>query len=315
MATAPAIPPGLPQTGEILDGKYQIEDVLGSGGMGIVVAARHLMLGQRVAIKFILHAAARDPDAWERLLREARAVSAIRSEHVARVHDVGRLPSGAPYMVMEHLVGTDLSRLRRARGRLPLSDAVDAVLQAGEAIAEAHAMGIIHRDLKPSNLFVIARPDRSLAVKVLDFGLSKMDAPQSQKGRLTKTGLVAGSPQYMAPEQMRSLKYVDQRADVWSLGVILYYLMTGRRPYEGKSIPAMWAAITAGAPASLRAHRPEVPEALDALVLRCVERDPARRVQNMVELAHGLAPFASARGVLSVDWITHASAGQPPSSG
>src|SRR5512140_1178534 len=149
MATLPAIPPGLPQKGEILEGKYRIEEVIGQGGMGIVVAARHLVLGQRVAIKFILDASAQGAEAGERLLREARAASAIRSEHVARVIDVGRLRSGAPFMVMEHRVGTDLSRLRRARERLPYTDAVDATLQAGEAIAEAHAMDIVHRDLKP----------------------------------------------------------------------------------------------------------------------------------------------------------------------
>ena len=305
MVSAPAIPPDLPQRGEVVDGKYVIEDVLGAGGVGIVVAARHLLLGQRVAIKFLLKSSAPDAEAAERLVREARAVSAIRSDHVTRVLDVGRLPAGAPYMVMEHLVGTDLGRLRRARGTFPPSDAVDAILQAGEAIAEAHTLGIVHRDLKPSNLFVVARPDRSLSVKVLDFGLSKIT--HDRGGRLTATGVVAGSPQYMAPEQMQSLKDVDHRADIWSIGVILYYLMAGRRPYEGKTIPVIWAGILGGPPPALRSIAPSVPPALEAIVSRCLERDPSRRVQSLAELAPALAPFGSERGRASVAWIIRAS--------
>jgi len=304
VGSAPAIPAGLPQKGELIDGKYLIEDVLGAGGSGIVVAARHVLLDQRVAIKMLLHPAARDPEAAERLLREARALTAIKTEHVARVIDVGRLPTGSPYMVMELLVGTDLGRLRRARLRLPATDAVDAVLQACEAVAEAHAMGIVHRDLKPQNLFVVARPDRSLAVKVLDFGLSKIE--NDRGGRLTATGVVAGSPQYMAPEQMQSLKNVDQRADIWSIGVILYYLVSGRRPYDGKSIPEMWTAILSGPPPALKSLMPNVPAPLDAAVMRCLERDPDRRWQSVADLAQALSPFASARGQESVEWILRA---------
>jgi serine/threonine protein kinase len=304
-----SMPPGLPKKGEILDGRYLIEDPIGAGGMGVVVAAMHVTLGQRVAIKFILSQKPDDTEACERLLREARAASAIRSEHVARVLDVGRLPGGAPYMVMEHLTGTDLGRLRRARGRLPVTDAVDAVLQASEAIAEAHALGIVHRDLKPSNLFVIARPDRTLCIKVLDFGLAKARAGSGV--RLTATGNVAGSPQYMAPEQMQSLKYVDHRADVWSLGVILYYLMAGRRPFEGDDLVSVWTAVIGDPPPALYVLCPDVPPALSAVVHRCLERDTERRVQDVAELARGLAPFASARGTLSVEYVIRAFTGAP----
>ena len=309
MANATAIPPNLPQRGEVVDGKYLIEDVLGEGGSGIVVLANHLLLGQRVAIKFLLHHAA---ESGERLLREARAVSAIRSEHVTRVLDVGRLPSGAPYMVMEHLIGTDLGRLRRARLRLPISDAVDAVLQACEPIAEAHAMGIIHRDLKPANLFVVARPDRSLSIKVLDFGLSKV--AHDRGGPLTAVGVVAGTPHYMAPEQMQSLRDVDHRADLWSLGVILYYLISGRRPYGGRSLPEMWLAILRGPPPPMASVGPQVPPELEAVILRCLERDPARRMPSIVELAQGLAPFASPRGRQSVEYVRCASEPRGPMS-
>jgi serine/threonine-protein kinase len=304
MATVHAIPAGFPQTGEVLDGKYQIEELIGSGGSGFVVAARHLVIGQRVALKFLHQAVAENPEACERLVREARAVARIKSDHVARVLDVSVLPTGAPYMVMELLLGTDLSRLRRARGHFPPSDAVDAVLQAGEAIAEAHAMGIVHRDLKPSNLFVVARPDRSLAIKVLDFGLSK--SPERRKKPLTVTGVVAGTPHYMAPEQMQSLKHVDHRADIWSLGVLLYYLVSGTRPYDGKTLLTVWNAIRAGPPPPPHARVPAVPPGLSVVIMRCLERDPARRPQSLAELAQGLAPFASARGQMSVEWIVRA---------
>ena len=308
---ATAIPLNLPQKGEIVAGKYRIEDVLGQGGVGIVVAARHTVLGQRVAIKFLLHPAAQAPEDAERLLREARAISMIKSDHVTRVLDVDRLPSGAPFMVMEYLAGTDLGRLRRARGRLPPSDAVDAVLQACEPLAEAHAMGIVHRDLKPGNLFVVARPDRSLSIKVIDFGIAKIE--RDRGGRLTATGVVAGSPQYMAPEQMQSLKLVDQRADIWSLGVILYYLMSGRRPYEGSTIAALWTAMITAPPPPLRSVCPAVPPALDAVVMKCLERDPARRVQDLAELSRGIAPFGSERGRMSVEWVIRALANATPS--
>ncbi|APR83540.1 Serine/threonine-protein kinase pkn3 [Minicystis rosea] len=299
-----AIPPNLPQQGDVVAGKYRLEEVLGVGGVGIVVAARHAVLGQRVAIKFLLHPAAQAPEDAERLLREARAISMIKSDHVARVLDVDRLPSGAPFMVMEYLAGTDLGRLRRARGRLPPSDAVDAVLQACEPLAEAHAMGIVHRDLKPQNLFVVARPDRSLSIKVIDFGIAKIE--RDRGGRLTAMGVVAGSPQYMAPEQMQSLKLVDHRADIWSLGVILYYLMSGRRPYEGSSIGAVWAAMLTTPAPPLRSLCPAVPPGLEAVVMRCLERNPAQRVQDLVELSRGIAPFGSERGRRSVDWVLHA---------
>jgi serine/threonine-protein kinase len=301
MAKAPALPHDLPQPGEILDGRYQIEESIGAGGFGIVVAARHVTLGQRVAIKFMFGQFARDPDAQERLLREARAARSIKSEHVARVLDLGRLPNGAPYMVMEYLAGTSLGNLLRARGRLPVSDAVDAVLQAGEPVAEAHALGIVHRDLKPSNLFVIARPDRSLAIKVLDFGLAKAGITGGKA--ITETGYVAGSPQYMAPEQMRSLKHVDHRADLWSMGVILYYLVAGRRPFEGQNVALVWAEIVRGPPAPLSSIAPRVPPALEAVIRRCLVTDPAQRIQSMAELAEALAPFASARGRASAEYI------------
>lgn len=239
--------------GDILADKYRVEAVLGRGGMGVVVAAQHLQLGQRVAIKFLLVEPAKNSDAVERFLREARAAVRIQSEHVARVIDVGTLASGAPYMVMEFLVGCDLAELIRTEGAQPISKVADLVLQAGEAIAEAHSKGIIHRDLKPANLFLTERPDGTSLVKVLDFGISKsttadeLGAPQAS---MTATATVMGSPLYMSPEQMRSTKNVDARTDIWSLGVIVFELLTGRPVYEAESLPGLCAMI-----ASIPLHR------------------------------------------------------------
>jgi eukaryotic-like serine/threonine-protein kinase len=286
----------LPQRGDLIAGKYQVEEMLGQGGMGAVVAARHLVLRQRVALKFLLPAGLRLPGACERFLREAQAAAALQSEHVARVHDVGALETGAPYLVMEYLYGSNLSRLLKSRGPLPIALAVDLVLQACEAIGEAHALGIVHRDLKPQNLFIVTRSGAPF-VKVLDFGLSRvpLQAGEAPDVSITATDLVIGSPQYMSPEQFRSFKHVDARTDLWALGVILYQLLTGRRPFVGSSVIAICASIAADVPPPLKTYRPEVPAPLDALVRRCLEKDLARRVQSVAELVQELAPFASTR--------------------
>jgi len=180
--------------GEILAGKYRIDRVLGAGGMGVVVAAHHLQLDERVAIKFLLPEMLAQQDAVMRFSREARAAVKIKSEHVARVTDVGTLETGAPYMVMEYLEGIDLAELVR-RGPLPITQAVDFVLQACEAIAEAHALGIVHRDLKPANLFLATLPGGVQSVKVLDFGISKLTGLSASGGQdsATRTKALMGS--------------------------------------------------------------------------------------------------------------------------
>ena len=297
-----------PRSGDLIAGKYQVEKILGIGGMGMVFAAQQLTLRRRVALKVLLPAAFELPGATERFLREAQAAVAIQSEHVARVLDVGTLDDGAPYIVMEHLSGSDLSRLLRDSGPLAVGEAIDYVLQAGEAIAEAHALGIVHRDLKPANLFLTRRADRSPLVKVLDFGLSKMPVAEgSSEVSLTNTNTVAGSPHYMSPEQLRSLKHLDQRTDIWALGVILYELLTGARPFTGASSSAICAAVVADQPATMKSLRPELPPALEAVVLRCLEKDPARRTRSMGALAEALAPFAPARSAPSLERIARLS--------
>jgi serine/threonine-protein kinase len=238
---------------------------------------------------------------------------ALQSAHVVRVMDVGTLDDGLPFMVMEYLSGTDLGHVLDVRSMLPIEEAVDYLLQALEAIAEAHSLGIVHRDLKPSNLFLTIRPDGSPLVKVLDFGISKAIDANAEQVSLTATAMVLGSPLYMSPEQVRSTKNVDTRTDVWALGVILYELIAGAPPFEAESVTGLCAKIVADPPVPLRARRPEVPQALEVVVARCLEKDMARRPRNVAELAMALKPFASAEGRLEVDRIARIG-GAPRSS-
>ena len=291
------------QPGDILADKYRIESVLGVGGMGIVVSAIHLQLGQRFAIKLIIEQFARHPEAVGRFLREARAAVQIQSEHVARVSDVGTLPNDTPYMVMEYLEGADLGEVIESRGFLSQQEAVDYVLQATEAIAEAHSLGIVHRDLKPANLFLSRRKDGSPLVKVLDFGISKASNRDSSAAEMTATTSVMGSPQYMSPEQMRSTKNVDARTDIWALGLIVYELLSGKKPFDAETIPGLCAVIATEPPLPLATFRSDLPPGLSEAIERCLEKDPANRYQNVGELAKALLPYASRAGRTSVERI------------
>lgn len=283
--------------GTVLAGKYRVERLLGEGGMGWVVVATHLQLEQRVALKFMRAShAATSPEATIRFLREARAAARIQSEHVARVSDVGTLEGGVPYLVMEYLEGRDLDSLLQSTPSLPIAEAIDYAMQACEGLGEVHAAGIIHRDLKPANLFLARRSDGSVRVKLLDFGISKIAAAPggTSDGGMTSTQALMGSPLYMAPEQMRSSKGVDARADIWSMGVILYEMLGGRSPFNGETLPHVCARIMAEAPDSLREIRRDVPPALEAVVMRCLEKDAQRRFRDVAALAEALAPFGQA---------------------
>jgi serine/threonine protein kinase len=275
--------------GDILLEKYRVERVLGQGGMGVVVAARHVDLGELFAIKFLLPAALQHAQAVERFVREARAAAKLKGEHIAKVYDVGRLPDGRPYMALEYLDGTDLKEIVEKRGAVPIPEAVALVVQACEALSEAHRLGIVHRDLKPANLFVIRRPNGTPCVKVLDFGISKQLTPDDpEQHELTKTGMIVGSPFYMSPEQMTRAKEVDARSDIWSLGCVLYELVTGQRPFQADALTALVGMVLQEEPPPPRAHFAGIPPALEAVILRCLAKPKEQRFQSAEDLITAL---------------------------
>ncbi|MCC6997473.1 MAG: serine/threonine protein kinase [Deltaproteobacteria bacterium] len=301
--------------GDVLAGRYRVERQLGRGGMGVVVAAVHLELDQRVALKFLLPSALDNQEAVQRFLREARASVKLRGEHVARVSDVGTLDSGVPYIVMEYLEGHDLGSELDRRQRLPAAEATEYVLQACVGLAEAHGLGIVHRDLKPANLFLTVRPDGSPLVKVLDFGISKnLSAPGEHQ--LTSSQTVIGSPSYMSPEQMRGARLADQRSDIWSLGIVLYQLLSGVLPWDGGSFAEICVKIQMSPLPELDPEA-EVPAGLRAIVARCLDKAPEARPQSVAALAEALAPFTTPRGRTMVDSIRRIEerAPAPPPSG
>jgi eukaryotic-like serine/threonine-protein kinase len=276
--------------GDIVADRYEVEELLGSGGMGVVVAARHRTLGHRVAVKFLT--AWSDAEGFVRFSREARIIASLESEHVVRVIDYG-MHGAMPFMAMELLAGRDLGRELKERGTLPVAEAVDCVIQACDGLAEAHAKGVVHRDVKLANLFLAVRADGERIVKLLDFGVSKVLADGGDEVDLTRTSCMIGSPLYMSPEQIRDPRSVDGRADIWSLGIVLHKLLTAGAPFEGQTTSALCAAVAADAPTRLRAQAPHLPPELEAVVLRCLEKRPADRHPSVISFASALAPFAS----------------------
>jgi serine/threonine-protein kinase len=282
----------MPRIGEVIAGKYRLQKVAGEGGMGIVYAAEHLVLKQRVAVKVLLPNAASSEAVVERFAREARAAAKINSEHVARVLDAGSLSSGAPFLVMEYLEGCDLEELLELQKSLSVTEVVDYLVQALEGLAHAHAVGIVHRDLKPANLFLACRPDGTNAIKLLDFGISKTTKAQPEDKRLTGQH-VLGSPVYMSPEQLRNATDIDARADIWSLGIVGYELLVGTPPFDGEGVGEIFAAILEKEPVPLSAKNRKIPEELSNIIEKCLRRDPNERWPDAGHLARVLAPFGS----------------------
>jgi serine/threonine protein kinase len=284
--TRPRAPLGLPSPGQVIAGKYRIVRVIGEGAMGVVFEATHLRLRQRLAIK-VLRPDVRDSDTvLARFEREARASAQLRSMHTARVIDVDTLENGLPYIVLEYLEGSDLDAELRAVGCFPVEDAADIALQVAGAMAEAHDLGIVHRDLKPANLFVCHAGERRV-IKILDFGISR---DQRDEARITATDQYFGTPAYAAPEQLTDAASADARSDVWSLGIVLYELLTGRTPFEGTPTQVIAKVMVEPVPWPKRL-RGDIPADLARVVMRCLEREPARRFRGMRELAQALAPF------------------------
>lgn len=295
-----AFPPGVPRPGEIIVGRYVVESLLGLGGMGAVLGAVRTEDGRKVAVKVLLPSAQESPEAVRRFLQEGRTCQRIKSTHIAAVYEVGTAEGGQPFLAMEFLSGLDLGAVVQSRGALTVSEAVDYVTQACEAIHEAHVLGVVHRDLKPSNLFLTFDAAGLPHVKVLDFGISKVTKGEDLAVK-TATSFSFGTPVYMSPEQVRSTTNVDARSDVWALAVILYELLAGVPPFEAESLPALSLKIAIDPPTPLRQHVSGIPVDLELAILRCLEKDPTKRLQNVVALVRHIAPFGppSARATLA----------------
>jgi eukaryotic-like serine/threonine-protein kinase len=292
----------LPSPGTVIGSRFRVESELGRGGMGVVLRGRD-EANRPVAIKVLLPEAVEHPEAVPRFMNEARAARELTSEHAVRVLDCGTLDTGLPFMVMELLEGQDLATQLEKGGPFSVTDACDAVIDACDALAEAHERGMVHRDLKPANLFAARGPDGRVRVKVLDFGVSKV-AAQIRQMALTSTGTALGTPYYMAPEQLKSAKGVDGRADVWSLGVVLYELLTGTLPFEGKSFGMLFMQIVSEDPKPISAIKPEIPQGLSEIVQRCMKKNREDRFPDLAALVQALAPFASANGQAQARRIT-----------
>jgi serine/threonine protein kinase len=297
----------------VIGGKYRVEREIGRGGFGVVVRAVHLQLHRPVAIKILTEGEGNDVD-WnqdaERFRREAQATAALRGEHVVRILDVDALETGAPYIVMEYLDGHTLHHVTHSRGPLSIQEAVDIAIQTCAALAEAHAAGIVHRDLKPANVFLAKVPQVGTVVKVLDFGVSKMGGSGNSHA-LTRTGAVIGTVAYMAPEQMLDAKRVDGRADLWSVGQILYEALSKQLPFGPQAAPTLVDSILTKPATPISALRPDVPPQLDGVLMRCFEKDAERRFQTASELGAALADFATPRSRPALEYLFHA----PPPGG
>lgn len=284
-------PPALPASrGDVIAGKYEVGEAIGAGGMGVVFRARHLQLNTTVALKFIRPEHASDAGVASRFLREARAASRLRSPHANHVLDLGYLPSGAPYMVMEYLEGETVEARVRRLGPIPEREVAALVCQALDALAEAHALGIVHRDLKPANLFLQSRVDGSQSLSVLDFGVAKSRNPDIEHG-LEQTALrtLVGSPAFMAPEQLAHGARVDARVDIWAMGCTIQAMLAGSPPFAGADLVDLTWAIRNQPPRELPRA---VSRGMRACVLRCLRRDPAERFQSTSELRHALELLA-----------------------
>ena len=274
------------ERGAVLLGKYRVDSIIGRGGMGLVVKARHLGLEEEVAIKVLRDDVPVADETITRFIREAQAAAKLKSEHIARIIDVGTFDGRKPYLVMEFLEGQDLGQLIAERGRLQPSLAIDLVIQACEALAEAHSLGIVHRDIKPTNLFLTSRPDGSVLLKILDFGISK--SPAGADLSLTQTWSLLGSPAYMSPEQMRSARNVDARTDVWSLGTVLYEVLEGHRPFQAESFSELCVMVAVESYTPMSA----TPRELAPIIARCLAKNPAERYASVADLACDLACLA-----------------------
>ncbi|HEX2875241.1 MAG TPA: protein kinase [Polyangiaceae bacterium] len=277
--------------GELVSGKYRIVRLIGDGGMGVVYEARHEVLGSSVALKFLHADLAKRPGLTQRFLQEARVSATIQSPHVTHVTDVDTAQDGSPYLVMELLSGQSLQGLLDRQGKLPLDQAVDFALQILAGLEAAHATGVVHRDMKPDNVFVTPTGGGPL-LKLIDFGIAKLRASSEFSKGLTRAGVVMGTPEYMAPEQLISAHTTDHRADIYSLGVMLFEMLAGCRPADGDDAEVIVAAVQAGRVRRLPDLVPGLPEGLVALIERATLPEREQRFESAAAMRLALAPFA-----------------------
>jgi eukaryotic-like serine/threonine-protein kinase len=300
------------RAGEVVGEKYRLVRLLGEGGMGAVYEARHEAIGRRFAVKFLHAELASHAEILARFRREAQSAGSLENENIAAVTDFGT-HQGAPYIVMEFLEGQDLAKVLAQLGTLPVPRAAHILIQVCRGLAAAHARGIVHRDLKPENLLLQQRGDGSDLVKILDFGIAKLKNNE-QAGSATRTGITLGTPYYMPPEQARGQKELDERADIYALGVILYEVFSGQKPHNGENYNAILYSILMQAAPRLETFRPDLPPDLCAVVHRAMAADANERFASVSELAQALAPYAG-RAITPAPTIGHASTVMaPPSS-
>ncbi|MCA9582785.1 MAG: serine/threonine protein kinase, partial [Myxococcales bacterium] len=301
------------KVGLVLQERYRIIRKLGEGGMGSVYEARHELIGKKVAVKTLNPAFAKDPGLVERFRREARAATAAGNAHIIDVTDLGTLPDGSPFLVMEYLEGTEFGDLLAREGALPVGRAVHILSQVCDALGAAHGKGIVHRDLKPENIYLIHLQGDPDFVKVLDFGISKMQEAKEGVKSLTQTGTALGTPHYMSPEQAQGLATTDHRADIYALGVILYYALSGTVPFDADSYAALVLKIFQEVPKPLVELRSDIPPELDALVQRCLAKKPEDRFASVQELERALRPFRDLTGKATM--VEFAPTDPPPAPG
>ena len=277
--------------GEVIAGRYRLDRLLGEGGMGAVWEATHTITRKRTALKFVKGSAEAKPELRRRFMREARAAALVEHPNVITVRDVFELEDATPVMVMDLLEGETLARRLTRERTLSIADAADILLPVVSAVGAAHAMGIVHRDLKPENIFLVRDADPTATVKVLDFGIAKLTAPDAETGGATTTGAMLGTPYYMAPEQCFG-ESVDHRADVWAIGVILYEVLSGGRPVEGDNPGQIFKRLMSDAIPPLSSVAPDVPDDLAALVGRMLAKDRADRPADLREVEEVLARHA-----------------------
>ena len=279
------------RVGEVVGEKYRLVRLLGEGGMGSVYEARHDVIGRRFAVKFLHAELASHPEILLRFRREAQAAGSLENENIAAVTDFGSSPDGAPYIVMEFLEGEDLAKTLARTGPLPIARAAHILIQVCRGLFAAHGRGIVHRDLKPENLLLQQRGDGGDLVKILDFGIAKLKSTEHRPEAATRTGITLGTPYYMPPEQARGQKELDERADIYALGVILFELLSAQKPHNGENYNAILYSILMGAAPRIEQFRPDLPSELAGVVHRAMAGEAKDRYQSVSELSQALAPF------------------------